>query len=108
MSIKTSIYNITHANKLAKEKQAAEKKMKILAISSSVSVTGIGLSSLIGGYLWRKKFIRELEEKERLHKEKLAKLEAAIGGLNEEETIDLTPEEINSDEEASSNNFQEV
>jgi len=107
MSIKTSIYNITHANKLAKEKQAAEKKMKILAISSSVSVTGIGLSSIIGGYLWRRKFIRELEEKERLHKEKLAKLEEAVG-LNEEETIDLRHEEINSDEEASSNNFQEV
>ena len=107
MSIKTSIYNITHANKLAKEKQAAEKKMKILAISSSVSVTGIGLSSIIGGYLWRKKFIRELEEKERLHKEKLAKLEEAVG-LQETETIDLMPEEINSNEEASSNNFQEV
>ena len=107
MSIKTSIYNITHANKLAKEKQAAEKKMKILAISSSVSVTGIGLSSIIGGYLWRKKFIRELEEKERLHKEKLAKLEEAVG-LQETETIDLMPEEINSDEETSSNNFQEV
>jgi hypothetical protein len=107
MSIKTSIYNITHANKLAKEKQAAEKKMKILAISSSVSVTGIGLSSIIGGYLWRRKFIRELEEKERLHKEKLAKLEEAVG-LQETETIDLMPEEINSDEEASSNNFQEV
>lgn len=107
MSIKTSIYNITHANKLAKEKKAAEKKMKILAISSSLSVTGIGLSSIIGGYLWRKKFIRELEEKERLHKEKLAKLEEAVG-LQETETIDLMPEEINSDEEASSNNFQEV
>lgn len=107
MSIKTSIYNITHANKLVKEKQAAEKKMKILAISSSLSVTGIGLSSIIGGYLWRKKFIRELEEKERLHKEKLAKLEEAIG-LQEKETIDLMPEEINSDEETSSNNFQEV
>lgn len=107
MSIKTSIYNITHANKLAKEKQAAEKKMKILAISSSLSVTGIGLSSIIGGYLWRKKFIRELEEKERLHKEKLAKLEEAVG-LQETETIDLMPEEINSNEEASSNNFQEV
>jgi hypothetical protein len=107
MSIKTSIYNITHANKLAKEKQAAEKKMKILAISSSVSVTGIGLSSIIGGYLWRRKFIRELEEKERLHKEKLAKLEEAVG-LQETETIDLMPEEINSNEEASSNNFQEV
>lgn len=107
MSIKTSIYNITHANKLAKEKQAAEKKMKILAISSSLSVTGIGLSSLIGGYLWRKKFIRELEEKERLHKEKLTKLEEAVG-LQETETIDPMPEEINSNEEASSNNFQEV
>ena len=107
MSIKTSIYNITHANKLAKEKKAAEKKMKILAISSSVSVTGIGLSSLIGGYLWRKKFIKALEEKERLHKEKLAKLEEAIG-LHEEETIDFVSEEINSDEEESSTNFQEV
>jgi hypothetical protein len=107
MSIKNTIYNITHANKLAKEKQAAEKKMKILAISSSVSVTGIGLSSIIGGYLWRRKFIRELEEKERLHKEKLAKLEEAVG-LQETETIDLMPEEINSKEEASSNNFQEV
>lgn len=108
MSIKSTIYNVTHANKLAKEKQAAEKKMKILAISSSVSVTGIGLSSIIGGYLWRKKFIRELEEKERLHKEKLTKLEEAIGGLNEGETIDIIPVKINSDEEASSNNFQEV
>ena len=107
MSIKTSIYNITHANKLAKEKKAAEKKMKILAISSSLSVTGIGLSSIIGGYLWRKKFIRELKEKERLHKEKLAKLEEALE-LHEKETIDLGHEEINSDEEASSNNFQEV
>lgn len=107
MSIKNTIYNVTHANKLAQEKKTAEKKMKILAISSSLSVTGIGLSSLIGGYLWRKKFIRELEEKERLHKEKLTKLEESVR-LQEKETIDLMPEEINSDEEASSNNFQEV
>lgn len=99
MSIKSTIYNVTHANTIAKEKAKAEKEMKILAVSSAVSVTGIGLSSLIGGYLWRRKFIRELEEKERLHKEKLAKLEEAVLGQNEEK--------INSDE-ASSNNFQEV
>jgi hypothetical protein len=107
MSIKNTIYNSTHANTLPKEKAKAEKEMKILAVSSAVSVTGIGLSSIIGGYLWRKKFIRELEEKERLHKEKLAKLEEAVG-LNEGETIDIIPVKINSDEEASSNNFQEV
>ena len=78
MSIKSTVYNVTHANKIAREKEDAQKALKTMAAASAIGMTGISISSLIGGYLWRRKFRQELEEKKRKYNEKLAKLEASI------------------------------
>lgn len=71
MSIGETIYNITHANKIARERDKAIKNARRAVMIGVTSVAGVSISSYVMSKQWKEDFEKRVREHDEAMKKEI-------------------------------------